>query len=85
VKRAVAIVGALGALTACGTTGLTGDQSKSAYLLVSQGDAGGLWGVLTGKVRYCKVTANNLGSTEFVAEIRYDGNGCEVVGSAENQ
>lgn len=69
-------------LTGCATGG---DNPNASYFMVSQGDVSLLYKIFAGGVEYCKVTQYNLGSTEFVVDMNYDGKTCVVEASASDK
>jgi hypothetical protein len=69
-------------LTGCATQG---DNPNASYFLVSKGEASFLYRMFMGGVDYCKVTQYNLGSTEFVIDVKYDGEDCKVEASAADE
>lgn len=81
----VVILAALALLGGCGTTGLTGDPEETSYIMVSQGEAGGVASLFTGKARFCKATAHRLGSVAFAGEVIVDDKTCSVTISAEDK
>ena len=66
-------------LSGCATQG---DNPNASYFMVSQGDVSLIYKLFAGGVDYCKVTQYNLGSTEFIAEVKYDGDACIVEATA---
>ena len=72
---------ALFTLTGCATSG---DNPREAYFMVSKGEASLLYRAFVGGIDYCKVTSYNLGNTEYIAEISYDGDDCRVTATTES-
>jgi hypothetical protein len=66
-------------LTGCATQG---DNPNASYFMVSQGEMSLVYRMFVGGVDYCKVTQYNLGGTEFVADVKYDGDTCTVEATA---
>ena len=64
-------------LAGCAATPLT-ENPNAGYFLVSTGGVSGVVQMISGGIRYCKVTQSNLGSTEFNVDISYDGDVCLV-------
>jgi len=64
-------------LAGCAATPLNEDP-KAGYFLVSTGGVSGVVQMISGGIRYCKVTQSNLGSTEFNVIVKYDGEACLV-------
>lgn len=66
-------------LSACAATSYTGGGNEdSAYFLISEGGANGITKIVTGDVRYCKITQNNLAGTEFDVSVEYFDGKCKV-------
>lgn len=76
-----AILTAVVLLTGCGTTRLSDDPDAS-YFLISQGGTNLLSSVLGGSVKFCKVTQSNLGESDYVVDVKYDGDECIVEAAA---
>jgi hypothetical protein len=68
-------------LAGCATSG---SNSREAYFMISKGEASLLYRAFVGGIDYCKVTQYNLGSTEFIAEVKYDGDSCIVEAAAND-
>jgi hypothetical protein len=68
-------------LAGCATSG---DNPREAYFMVSKGEASLLYRAFVGGIDYCKVTQYNLGNTEFIAEVQYDGETCTVEATAND-
>lgn len=69
-------------LTGCATQG---DNPNASYFMVSQGEVSLVYRMFFGGVDYCKVTQYNLGGTEFIVDMKYDGEDCRVEASASDE
>lgn len=77
--RALVCVVALLLLNGCAATSYTGGESEdSSYFLISEGGANGITKIVTGDVRYCKITQNNLAGTDFDVSVEYFDGKCKV-------
>lgn len=77
--RALVCVVALLLLNGCAATSYTGAGNEdSAYFLISEGGANGITKLVTGDVRYCKITQNNLAGTDFDVNVEYFDGKCKV-------
>lgn len=79
------ILAALILLTGCAIQGADDNPEKAAFFMVSRGDVGWIYKLISGGVDYCKVTQYNLGSTDFEATVDYDGKTCEVTATASDK
>lgn len=69
-------------LAGCGSTASVDSPEDAAFFLISHGKANGVMSVLGGGVSYCKVTQYNVGGSDYLVDVQYDGNKCEVQGTA---
>ena len=65
-------------LSGCGTINSFDEPNETSFFLVSTGGASLLYKAFVGEVKYCKVTQHNLGSSEYIAEVKYNGEQCVV-------
>lgn len=72
-------------LSACGTTGLVGNQETLGYIMVSKGKASGAASLLGVGADYCKVTQSNLQGVSFTGSIVYGEESCRVEVTASDK
>jgi len=69
----------------CATNGADTAPEKASYFMVSRGEVSVLYRVFMGGIDYCKVTQYNMAGTEFVADVKYDGESCVVEATASDK
>jgi len=81
-RAALAIIPAI--LAGCGSINSFDKPDETSFFLVSTGGASLIYSALVGEVKYCKVTQHNLGKSEYIAEVTFDGKNCAAEAAANN-